>query len=106
MAFCCAVSRLYRYSVPAWPPTTTRDRTMYTTISCLMLTALLVFGAAFPHAAKSDESAAPVDSILVFDASGSMWARMDGVEKIVVARDVVGRASCREGGRRGAEGRA
>lgn len=29
------------------------------------------------------------DAILVFDASGSMWGQIDGVNKIVIARDVV-----------------
>ncbi|MDI1253029.1 VWA domain-containing protein [Thermomonas sp.] len=29
------------------------------------------------------------DTILVFDASGSMWGQIDGVPKITIARDVV-----------------
>ncbi|HLQ85647.1 MAG TPA: VWA domain-containing protein, partial [Salinisphaeraceae bacterium] len=32
---------------------------------------------------------ARTDTILVFDASGSMWAQIDGINKIVIARDVV-----------------
>src|SRR5699024_11965100 len=31
----------------------------------------------------------PVVPILVFDASGSMWGQIDGVNKIVTAREVV-----------------
>lgn len=31
------------------------------------------------------------NTILVLDASGSMWGQIDGVNKIVIARDVVGR---------------
>ncbi|MBF9036254.1 VWA domain-containing protein [Rhodobacterales bacterium HKCCE2091] len=31
------------------------------------------------------------DTILVLDASGSMWGQIDGVNKIVIARDVLGR---------------
>lgn len=27
--------------------------------------------------------------MMVLDASGSMWGRMDGVEKIAIARDVI-----------------
>ena len=29
------------------------------------------------------------DTILVFDASGSMWGQIDGVPKITIAREVV-----------------
>lgn len=38
------------------------------------------------------QTAAPAvaDTILVFDASGSMWGQIDGTNKIVIAREVVG----------------
>ncbi|SHJ12350.1 VWA domain-containing protein [Wenxinia saemankumensis] len=32
----------------------------------------------------------PTDTILVLDGSGSMWGQIDGVNKIVIARDAVG----------------
>ncbi len=32
---------------------------------------------------------APKDAILILDASGSMWGQIDGVNKIVIAKDVV-----------------
>lgn len=36
-----------------------------------------------------DESSSPKDAILILDASGSMWGQIDGVNKIVIAKDVV-----------------
>lgn len=52
---------------------------------------LLLFGLASPvmpvHAADGDSKAG--DTILVFDASGSMWGQIDGVAKITIAREVV-----------------
>jgi Ca-activated chloride channel family protein len=40
----------------------------------------------FPATAQIDERA---DTILVLDASGSMWGQIDGVNKIVIAREVI-----------------
>lgn len=40
-------------------------------------------------AADTPHDAPATDSILVFDASGSMWGQIDGVNKIVTAREVV-----------------
>lgn len=37
----------------------------------------------------AQESAPPDDAILILDASGSMWGQIDGVNKIVIAKDVV-----------------
>ncbi|MFA7437542.1 VWA domain-containing protein [Castellaniella sp.] len=51
---------------------------------CLALSGLLTGGTAL---AQSSPDA--TDAILVFDASGSMWGQIDGVNKIVIARDVV-----------------
>lgn len=51
----------------------------------LALVAGLSSSAAFAQA----EPAAASDTILVFDASGSMWGQIDGVAKITTARDVV-----------------
>lgn len=39
--------------------------------------------------ALAQDTSAAGDTILVFDASGSMWGQIDGVPKITVARDVV-----------------
>ena len=54
-----------------------------TRISSLVLAALLFVS---PSAAQHDDRA---DTILVLDASGSMWGQIDGVNKIVIARDVI-----------------
>jgi len=35
------------------------------------------------------QDTAPKDAILILDASGSMWGQIDGVNKIVIAKDVV-----------------
>jgi Ca-activated chloride channel family protein len=32
----------------------------------------------------------PADAMLILDASGSMWGEIDGVDKIVIAREVIG----------------
>ena len=48
-----------------------------------VLAAMLSFPV-LPVAASS-----PNDAILVLDASGSMWGQIDGVNKIVIAKDVV-----------------
>ncbi|MEM8935411.1 MAG: VWA domain-containing protein [Pseudomonadota bacterium] len=37
----------------------------------------------------AQDSAAEEDTILILDASGSMWGQIDGVNKIVIAKDVV-----------------
>ncbi|MEZ5999476.1 VWA domain-containing protein [Hyphomonas sp.] len=39
--------------------------------------------------AMAEDPAPPDDAILVLDASGSMWGQIDGVNKIVIAKDVV-----------------
>lgn len=39
--------------------------------------------------ASAQETAPPEDAILILDASGSMWGQIDGVNKIVIAKDVV-----------------
>ncbi|GJL95624.1 MAG: hypothetical protein DHS20C05_20290 [Hyphococcus sp.] len=41
------------------------------------------------QANAQDESSTPKDAILILDASGSMWGQIDGVNKIVIAKDVV-----------------
>ncbi|MFA5520974.1 MAG: VWA domain-containing protein [Castellaniella sp.] len=38
---------------------------------------------------SAQSTSGATDAILVFDASGSMWGQIDGVNKIVIARDVV-----------------
>jgi len=44
-------------------------------------------GATF--AQEIEKLATPKDAILILDASGSMWGQIDGVNKIVIAKDVV-----------------
>ncbi|PID44298.1 MAG: hypothetical protein CSB47_11345, partial [Proteobacteria bacterium] len=51
-------------------------------LSRLLLTSLSPF--LFINTASAAEQA-----MIVFDASGSMWARVDGREKIVVAKDAL-----------------
>lgn len=46
-----------------------------------------LFGLSAPAFAQSNQ--APKDAILILDASGSMWGQIDGVNKIVIAKDVV-----------------
>src|SRR5690606_33214028 len=46
-------------------------------------------GLAAPLASAQARQTAASDTILVFDASGSMWGQIDGVPKITIARDVV-----------------
>tara|TARA_R110001592_G_scaffold363393_1_gene687303 strand:+ start:154481 stop:156625 length:2145 start_codon:yes stop_codon:yes gene_type:complete len=48
---------------------------------------LLCLANAFAQQAPVPET--PDDTILVLDASGSMWGQIDGVNKIVIAKDVV-----------------
>ncbi len=48
----------------------------------------LVLGAAIAAPATAQEKPS---TILVLDASGSMWGQIDGVNKITIARDVVGK---------------
>ena len=50
----------------------------------IALAALIL--AAFPATAQHDERH---DTILVLDASGSMWGQIDGINKIVIAREVI-----------------
>lgn len=49
----------------------------------------LAVGLASPAAGAQARQAGAHDTILVFDASGSMWGQIDGVAKIGIARDVV-----------------
>lgn len=39
--------------------------------------------------ASAEDAAPPEDAILILDASGSMWGQIEGVNKIVIAKDVV-----------------
>ncbi len=50
----------------------------------------LLFALLLPLAAAAQDGTQPrPDTILVLDASGSMWGQIDGVNKIVIAREVV-----------------
>ncbi len=57
-----------------------------TTSTVLALSIFLALGAAAVHA----EDAAPAPLLLIFDASGSMWGQIEGENKIVIARRVLG----------------
>ncbi|MDG4650601.1 VWA domain-containing protein, partial [Roseibacterium sp. SDUM158017] len=50
----------------------------------VLLSIVLAFAA--PVAAQQDDRP---DTVLVLDASGSMWGQIDGVNKIVIAREVI-----------------
>lgn len=49
----------------------------------------LMIGLIGPAAGAQQRQAQVHDTILVFDASGSMWGQIDGVAKITIAREVV-----------------
>ncbi len=53
---------------------------------CIFL--LVIFGAA-PSFAQNDSENEPSKTILVFDASGSMWGQIDGEPKITISRSVL-----------------
>ncbi|MBV7410056.1 VWA domain-containing protein [Maritimibacter sp. DP1N21-5] len=53
----------------------------------ILLTALFTLSAVVT--AQAQEATERPQAILVLDASGSMWGQIDGVNKIVIARDVV-----------------
>lgn len=54
--------------------------------TCVLGAAIL---ACAPGPAGAEDRAPQDDAILVLDASGSMWGQIDGVNKIVIAKDVV-----------------
>ncbi|MCR9106544.1 MAG: VWA domain-containing protein [Gammaproteobacteria bacterium] len=56
---------------------------------CVVAVVFVFLWAGVTHAAESSAPDAPQDAILVLDASGSMWGQIDGVNKIVIAKDVV-----------------
>ncbi len=53
------------------------------------LIALFAASAIIFSASASGQEAPKKDAILILDASGSMWGQIDGVNKIVIAKDVV-----------------
>ncbi len=55
----------------------------------LITFAFAVFLMANPTPVIAADADSPGDAILILDASGSMWGQIDGVNKIVIARDVV-----------------
>ncbi len=57
--------------------------------SSLLVIVLLLAGLATPWIARAQEEA-PSDLMLILDASGSMWGQIEGENKIVIARRVVG----------------
>lgn len=58
------------------------------TLKCLALSSLLWTVSVSLITAEQHSDAG--QALLVLDASGSMWGRMEGTEKIAIARDVVG----------------
>lgn len=55
---------------------------------CIFRAKLLLFTASLFCAVQANASS-NTDTILILDASGSMWGQIDGVNKIVIAKDVV-----------------
>lgn len=54
---------------------------------CICVCAIGLISWAVPSSAQ--EKAGYKDTILILDASGSMWGQIDGINKIVIAKDVV-----------------
>ena len=50
---------------------------------------LMAPGPAQAQGTADQPRTAPPDALLILDASGSMWGQIDGINKIVIARDVV-----------------
>ncbi|MEM7586101.1 MAG: VWA domain-containing protein [Acidobacteriota bacterium] len=50
----------------------------------------LMLGLVFPALAAAEGAETPAPLLLVFDASGSMWGQIEGENKIVIARQVLG----------------
>lgn len=67
--------------------TALKDRSGLASPVCGALAAIALAGTAVQAASAAEGT--PHDSLLVLDASGSMWGQIDGVNKIVIARDVV-----------------
>ena len=62
---------------------------MRTTVPGCLFVLLSVFLLPAASAQVAAVAESPKDAILILDASGSMWGQIDGVNKIVIARDVV-----------------
>ncbi len=57
----------------------------------LFFSAIMLFGTnIFAHGTDAQTTQSPARAMLVLDASNSMWGRVEGVEKIAVARTVIG----------------
>ena len=56
-------------------------------ITSILAVLCMMTGAIFPASAQDSDQ--PEDAILILDASGSMWGQIEGVNKIVIAKDVV-----------------
>ncbi|MBU0788957.1 MAG: VWA domain-containing protein [Gammaproteobacteria bacterium] len=67
--------------------TSLKDRLGLALRVCGAIAALALAGLPAQPASAAGET--PRDSLLVLDASGSMWGQIDGVNKIVIAKDVV-----------------
>lgn len=67
--------------------TSLKDRPGRALRVCGAIAALALAG--LPAQRASAAEGTPRDSLLVLDASGSMWGQIDGVNKIVIAKDVV-----------------
>ena len=55
-------------------------------ISSIVVLLIAMAGVSAPAVSQEDQ---PEDAILILDASGSMWGQIEGVNKIVIAKDVV-----------------
>jgi len=54
-----------------------------------LLASLWVSTSPSQAAASASQKESPQDALLILDASGSMWGQIDGINKIVIAKDVV-----------------
>ncbi|WP_150524635.1 vWA domain-containing protein [Roseibium sediminis] len=77
---------VFRLLVACWNKTIRRDRTWALLFALLIAQAVPVSSPSIAVAAEADKA-----TVLILDASGSMWGRLkDGQTKIEVARDVLG----------------
>jgi Ca-activated chloride channel family protein len=66
----------------------TGNRNRMSQLCCALLAACVMGGFTTPLAAEDAEASASL--LLILDASGSMWGQLEGENKIVIARRVVG----------------
>lgn len=83
------------YEMRAWPWLVVKWPSASVTCARVMLQVMLAINLACTARAQSDADAKPLPTaVLIFDGSGSMWAKMDGEKqiKLALARDSVKQA--------------